>query len=130
MRIRQIKETVLYVSNLDQARVFYHEKLGLPVVGQKEGRHIFFRAGSSILLCFNPETTREDEILPPHYGGGNQHLAFEVPNQEYGLWKAFLEEKGIPIIHEQNWKKGLKSFYFRDDEGNVLEIVMEGIWED
>ncbi len=46
--------------------------------------------------------------LPAHYAEGKQRLAFEVP--------------------EQAWKKGLKSFYFSDPAGNVLEIVPEGIW--
>jgi hypothetical protein len=38
-------------------------------------------------------------------------------------------EKNIRITHEQEWKDGLKSFYFEDPFGHVLEIVPDGIWE-
>ena len=130
MRIKQIKETALYVDDLDRTRRFYHEILGLPLIGQEEGRHVFFRAGTSVLLCFNPKATRKDENLPPHYGSGNQHIAFEVGHEEYDRAKENLQRQGVEIIHEQTWKGGLESFYFRDTEDNILEIVMEGIWDE
>jgi len=54
--------------------------MGLSIIGFVENRHIFFRAGSSVLLCFNPETTKKEERLPPHFGTGQLHFAFEAPN--------------------------------------------------
>ena len=129
MRIRQIKETSLYIQDLEKAFQFYHHKLGLPLVSRTENRHIFFRAGSSVLLCFLPESTRREAILPPHFGGGNQHLAFEVDPGDYEQWKSKLRNSGIPIIHEEVWKRDLESFYFLDPENNVLEIVQAGMWE-
>lgn len=126
---RQIKETCLYVSDLDKTENFYHHKLGLPVISKVNHRHIFFRAGSSVLLCFFPEVTREEENLPPHYAYGKQHIAFEAEREAYMQWKEKVQELGITITHEQSWKDGLKSFYFEDPDGHVLEIVPAGIWE-
>ncbi len=129
MQISKIKETCLYISDLDQSKLFYHQKLGFPLISMVAGRHIFFRAGASVLLCFIAEKTRVDKNLPPHYGQGHLHLAFEVSPAEYQSWKQKVIDAAIPIEHEQEWKNGLKSFYFRDPDGHLLEIVPEGIWE-
>jgi catechol 2,3-dioxygenase-like lactoylglutathione lyase family enzyme len=88
------------------------------------------RAGSSVLLLFNPEDSKLKISPPAHYGGGHQHFAFEVKDEDYGKTKAELTTKGIEVIDEVTWKTGKRSFYFRDPEGNVLEIVPHsGIWD-
>lgn len=129
MTILKIKETCLYVTDLQQSADFYHLKLGFPLISKVEGRHIFFRAGSCVLLCFIAEKTRADKNLPPHYGNGQLHLAFEVSPAEYQSWQDKVVQAGIVIEHEQHWKNGLYSFYFRDPDGHLLEIIPEGIWE-
>lgn len=130
MSFTQIKETCLYVSDLDQTQGFYIGKMGLRLISRVDGRHIFFKVGSSVLLCFRPEVTREEATLPPHYAYGPQHIAFEVALSEYGRIKEQLEKKGIVITHVQPWAKGrFESFYFEDPDGHVLEIVPAGMWD-
>ncbi|MEX0966332.1 MAG: VOC family protein [Bacteroidia bacterium] len=129
LHFTQIKETCLYISDLDAAWDFYHKKLGLPVISRVEGRHIFFRAGASVLLCFIAGATRNEENLPPHFASGNQHFAFECKAKDYKAWKELLQEKEITIEHEQDWKNGRQSAYFRDPDRHVVEIVQPGIWE-
>ena len=128
MQFTQIKETCLYVSDLDATEAFYHGLLGMPVISKVAGRHIFFRTGSSVLLCFIPEVTKEESVLPPHYALGPQHIAFECEVEAYDSWKEVLQEKAIPIIHEQEWPGGYLSAYFHDPDGHVLEIVQRGMW--
>lgn len=129
MNFSQIKETCLYLSDLDLAEDFYHGILEMPVISKVPGRHIFFRCGTSVLLCFVPEVTKNEITLPSHFAHGKQHIAFEVNKSDYLKTKINLLEKGILITHEQEWKDGLKSFYFEDPFGHVLEIVPKGIWE-
>jgi catechol 2,3-dioxygenase-like lactoylglutathione lyase family enzyme len=127
MNFIKIKETCLYLNDLEQAKGFYHGVLGLPLISYVPGKHVFFKAGSSVLLCFNPEDSKGKLSPPAHYGGGKQHFAFEV--REYELSKKELQDKGIVITDEITWPGGAKSFYFEDPEGNVLEIIPEnGIW--
>ena len=129
MNIVKIKETCLYVRDLDRTTAFYHGKLGFPVIGRVEGRHVFFRAGASVLLCFIAEVTRADTTLPPHSGEGQLHLAFEVNPGEYERWKEQIRSADIALIHEQAWRGGQQSFYFRDPDGHLLEILPEGaLW--
>ena len=120
----------MYVKDLEKTYQFYHSKLGFPLISRVEGRHVFFNAGKSVLLCFIAEATAVDETLPPHHGSGNLHLAFEVEPSDYEPTKEKLVHLGIEITHEQTWKESLKSFYFNDPDGHVLEIVPIGLWKD
>lgn len=129
MKINQIKETCLYISDLKKAEDFYNKKLGFPVISLSENRHIFFRAGTSVLLCFIPEITKHEENLPPHYAYGPQHIAFEVDPEEYEQWIEKIKKERIEIIHVQKWKGSATSFYFKDPEGHILEIVPSGMWD-
>lgn len=129
MQFTQIKETCLYVKDLDRTQTFYHGKLQLKLISREEGRHIFFKAGSSLLLCFIAEATRHDSKLPAHYGEGRLHMAFEVPRSSYREVKERILSEGISIEHEQYWGNDFYSFYFRDPDGHSLEIVPAGMWE-
>ncbi|MBL7844049.1 MAG: VOC family protein [Cyclobacteriaceae bacterium] len=131
MKFIKIKETCLYVHDLEQARKFYGEILELPLISYVVGKHLFFQAGSSVLLIFNPEDSKTKTTPPAHFGGGKQHFAFEVEGREYEKAKIWITAKGITIIDEVTWQGGSKSFYFEDPEGNVLEIVPDkGVWPD
>ena len=130
MEVLKIKETCLYIRDLEKARTFYHEVLELPVISYVEGRHLFLRAGQSVLLLFNPEDSRGKTSPPAHYGGGKQHFAFEVTSKNYAEAKEEISKKGIEIIDEITWESGKESFYFNDPEGNVLEVLPQsGIWD-
>lgn len=129
MDFTQIKETCLYVHDLDQTRHFYEGILGLKVISHQEQRHVFFRLGSSVLLCFNPEATRNETMLPPHFAEGKQHIAFEVAPEKYEGVKKSIVALGVTITHEQEWRPSVRSFYFEDPDGHVLEIVPAGMWD-
>jgi catechol-2,3-dioxygenase len=126
----KIKETCLYVHDLNRTKQFYHETLELPIIHDEPGKHIFFRLGSSVLLCFNPEDSKTKVTPPAHFGGGKQHVAFEVSKADYASVKEEIKSRNIIITDEVIWKSGEESFYFEDPEGNVLEIIPDkGIWD-
>jgi catechol-2,3-dioxygenase len=130
MKFLKIKETCLYVKDLEGAKEFYHGKIGLEVISYVPGKHIFFRAGTSVLLCFNPEDSKTKTSPPAHYGSGKQHFAFEVTVENYEAAKQQIISLGIKITDEVSWKNNTRPVYFEDHEGNVLEIVPDnGIWD-
>ncbi len=128
MEFLRIKETCLYVHDLNHY-TFYHNLLDLSVISYVEKKHVFFRAGSSVLLFFNPDNSKNKQSPPAHYGGGKQHFAFEVRRSDYEKIKSDIILKGIKITDTVLWKNRQESFYFEDPAGNVLEIVPEGIWD-
>jgi len=129
LMIRKIKETCLYVNNLEETGDFYLNVLGFDLISEKKGRHVFFRVGEEVLLCFNPEVTKHDKYLPPHFAVGQQHVAFEVDQVNYETVKRNLMHSGVKILHEETWRDHVKSFYFHDPSHHLLEIVGEGLWD-
>lgn len=127
IKFNQIKEICIYFRDLEQAKDFYHIRLGLPVIAYIESKHIFFRAGNSVLLCFNPDDSKTKTNPPGHYTEGKYHFAFEVPGSDYENQKKELIPRGIAVTQQLKWKNGMESFYFEDPVGNVLEIVPDGI---
>ena len=129
MRISRIKETCIYVTDLKQTENFYHHQLGLPVIAKVQGRHIFFRAGESVLLCFIATQTKKESELPSHGANGSVHFAFEVGKDVYNSTLEEMKQKNITILHEHKWKGNLRSFYFHDPDGNLVEVIEEGVWD-
>lgn len=129
MKISRIKETCIYVSDVHRAKEFYHQKLGLPLISLVDGRHVFFRAGESVLLCFVAAQTLQEKTLPPHGATGSVHFAFEVSRDDYNAALRQVQEAGIPVLHEHKWTENLRSFYFHDPDNNLVEVIEEGLWE-
>ncbi|MEM6523481.1 MAG: VOC family protein [Bacteroidota bacterium] len=127
--IIKIKETCLYIRDLEKAKNFYHEQLALEIISYIPNKHLFFKVGSSVLLCFNPEDSMRKTSPPPHFAVGNQHLAFEVSQEDYIKIKRRMVSIGIQVTDTVIWSSGQESFYFNDPEDNVLEIVPLGVWE-
>ena len=95
LRIRQIKETCIYSRDLESMKAFYEGLLGLEIINYLPGKHIFFRAGTSVLLCFNPDDSRLKKSPPGHYAEGKYHFAFEVAHGDYETHKIAIAQKEI-----------------------------------
>jgi catechol 2,3-dioxygenase-like lactoylglutathione lyase family enzyme len=123
-----VLETVLYFTDAQRTENFYSDVLGMRlIVKDKEGRNLFFRAGESVFLLFDASVTRRGGSLPAHGARGEAHTCFVVPGDVYEPWKAYLAGRGVEILQEVSWPRGL-SFYFRDPDGNLLEIANADIW--
>lgn len=129
-----ILESALYVDDLDAAERFYREVLGLAVIAQVPGRHVFFRCGDGVLLLFVAEATRVPPAagarfpVPPHGTTGAGHLCFAAAADEIDAWRERLRAAGVAVEAEIEWPKGGRSIYFRDPSGNSLEFAERRIW--
>lgn len=134
MRPDGVMESCLYASDLDTAERFYVDVLGLEVVAREQGRHVFFRCGSGVLLMFNPAHTNTERtyvggsFVPLHGTSGPGHLAFRVSADALPRWRERLKENGVPVESEIRWPRGGASVYFRDPAGNSLEFVTPETW--
>jgi catechol 2,3-dioxygenase-like lactoylglutathione lyase family enzyme len=117
---------------------FYVNILGLEFVSEEKDRHVFLKAGQSMLLIFNPDKTLANDIinnistkLPIHGTFAPPsiiHFALEIEKQNYDGAKQILNERNIKIEKEVTWGKGTSSIYFRDPAGNLVEIITPGSW--
>lgn len=122
-----VLETVLYFEDQDRAERFYVEILGMKLLDRETGRSLFFRVGASVFLLFSAAESLRSKSLPPHGATGPIHTCLLAADGDYAGWKAFLSERGIPILKEVRWPGGT-SFYFHDSEGNLLEIADADFW--
>jgi catechol 2,3-dioxygenase-like lactoylglutathione lyase family enzyme len=123
-----ILEASLYVSDIERADEFYSRVLRLASIRKKIEREVAYRLGETVLILFHPEATRHQTNLPSHYAEGTGHLAFRVGHQEIDVWRAHLQSCGVEIEKEITWPRGGRSIYFRDPDGNCVELATANVW--
>jgi catechol 2,3-dioxygenase-like lactoylglutathione lyase family enzyme len=129
-----ILETALYVDDLVAARDFYRDVLGLQILTEVPGRHVFFCLDGAMLLLFDPIATVEGPAdppapqVPPHGATGPGHVCFRVARDDLPQWREALVAAEVRIDSEVDWPNGASSIYFRDPAGNSLEMAEPGLW--
>lgn len=126
--IERVLESVLYVSDLVPAERFYRDILGLTLHSRRDNVFAFFVVGNGMLLLFDPIASRIDRGVPTHGAQGPGHLCLAVSESELEGWERHLERCAVVIEHRQSWPLGGRSFYFRDPDGNSIEIATPRIW--
>lgn len=127
-----VLETVLYFEDQDRAERFYTDVLGMRLISKQPDYWLFFRAGNSVFLLFDATTTARGEGLPAHGATGPGHVCFLVDPASYEQWKQWLQDHDVEILQEVSWPRdegrNLSSLYFRDPDGNLLEIADGDLW--
>jgi catechol 2,3-dioxygenase-like lactoylglutathione lyase family enzyme len=128
-RLEAILESSLYVRDLPRAIRFYRDVLGLRLLSEfEEKRGAAFRIGESVLLIFDAQETAKPYALPAHGSAGPGHVAFRVAPEELPRWREHLQSHGVAIEKEFSFDGQPPSIYFRDPDGNVLELAVPAIW--
>ena len=133
--IQGVLETALYVDDVDRSRQFYQELFGFEQF-MEDGRICALRvpAGTAyqVLLLFKKGATLDDiktlgGVIPKHDGGGDLHMAFSIPKEDYDNWRSELEKRDIAIESEVAFGQA-KSLYFRDLDNHLIELATPDIW--
>lgn len=129
-----VLESALYVDDLEAARHFYGDLLGLDPFQSVKGRHMFFRVGAAVLLVFNPEATERPTTntrlpVPPHGARGPGHICFAMSRDRIDAMRRRLLAAGIAVDAEFDWPNGAHSLYVRDPAGNSVEFAEPWLWD-
>jgi catechol 2,3-dioxygenase-like lactoylglutathione lyase family enzyme len=129
-----ILETAIVVENVEHASRFYRELLGLDVLFQDVRLCSLNVKPAQVLLLFQRGGSMDDVRLPGGVlpGGmdaqGRGHMAFAISSERLQDWRTWLEQNGVAIESTVNWERGGTSVYFRDPDGNLLELATPGVW--
>lgn len=122
--IRSLDYTVIFARQVPAMREFYGTTLGFPLHKELGPQWIEFRVGSNI-LALTERGLIFDDPSPP-IGTLSLQLAFRVSPSEVATCASALQERGVSIVSgptDQPW--GHRTLFFRDPDGNVLEIYAE-----
>src|ERR1700761_9293290 len=98
-----ILESSLYVNDVTASAQFYEEIFGFRVISDFGERGCAIQAGErQVLLLFKKGGSRE--IVSPHDGDGELHLAFAIAASELARWEAWLVEKGMAVEEKRTWE--------------------------
>jgi lactoylglutathione lyase len=123
-QIRQIDYTVIFVRDLGAMRHFYETVLEFPLLRKLSERWIEYRVGSTTLALTVHGGLFND--VPPPQGALSLQLAFRVPPQAVADCAAALEAKGVKLVSPlTDHPFGHRMIFFRDPDGNILEIYAE-----
>ena len=117
---------VLLCDKIEETRAFYRDVMGFPVETDRS-TWVSFRVGAT-LLTLRPRgrwPVCDDGSLVP--GSAAVQLAFRVAPPAVDLCHAELVARGVPILREStdlpDWRH--RTLFFRDPEGNIIEIYAE-----
>jgi lactoylglutathione lyase len=121
---RSLDYTVISARQMTKMRAFYGSTMGFPMHRELSPKSVEYRVGSNILALAEPGT-RFNDPLPP-VGVMSVQLAFRVAPQEVDTCAATLAERGVTIVSPPTDQPfGHRTLFFRDPDGNVLEIYAE-----
>jgi catechol 2,3-dioxygenase-like lactoylglutathione lyase family enzyme len=122
--IRSLDYTVIFARQMPAMREFYGAVLGFPLHRELSPRWIEYRIGSNI-LALTERGAMFDDPIPP-VGALSLQLAFRVAPGEVATCAKTLKERGVDIISGPTDRPfGHRTLFFRDPDGNVLEIYAE-----
>jgi catechol 2,3-dioxygenase-like lactoylglutathione lyase family enzyme len=110
-----IDHIVLHVSDVERARKFYTEVLGMDVYRQNE-RQVFLHAGTQGVALF-----KKQGDAPLATGNDMNHLALTVADGAYETLKAGLEQHGVAVSGRPGEDRCI---YFQDPDGHRLQLMV------
>lgn len=122
--IRQLDYTVIFARDMPAMRAFYEGVLKFPVVQELGPQWIAYGVGSTTLALTERGLMFDDDPTPR--GALSVQLAFRVAPGAVDACARELEAAAVAIIlppTDQAW--GHRTLFFRDPDGNVLEIYAE-----
>ena len=122
--IRQIDYTVIFARDMAAMRRFYGTVLGFPVLHELGPHWIAYRVGSTT-LALTERGLLFDDPAPPT-GALSLQLAFRVAPKMVDACAEELSAAGVPIVFPPTDQPfGHRTLFFRDPDGNVLEIYAD-----
>lgn len=124
--IHNLDYTVLLCGKLAETVAFYRDVMQFPIETELP-RWVSFRVGASLLTLRPRGTTPPFDDGPSSQGAASVQLAFRVPPAAVDRCHAELVAHGVPIVRPPTdlpeWRH--RTLFFRDPEGNLIEIYAE-----
>ncbi len=120
---RGLRHLALNVSDVVRARDFYVRVFGMRVVWQPDSDNLYLSSGCDNLALHRAPRAATGDAAPDRL----DHLGFiaaTIADVESGF--AWAEANRLEIVHPlKHHRDGSVSFYLRDPDGNVIQVLYE-----
>ncbi|HEY1270151.1 MAG TPA: VOC family protein [Candidatus Binatia bacterium] len=133
-KIKGVHHLGLPVNNLDRAKKFYTEVLGMQctkVAEDEETGSLFKEAMGHYPMTARMFMQNGDELVlferskaidRGAFDDGTSHISLELAKEDFTTAVADLKKAGVHILYEEHVRPTGRSVYFLDPEGNYLQI--------
>ncbi|MCK1717801.1 VOC family protein [Bradyrhizobium sp. 141] len=122
--IRAIDYTVIFVRDMAAMRRFYEDVLALSLLRELSPNWIEYGIGPNTLALARPSRTAADAPMPA--GSASLQLAFKVSAAQVDQCADELVRQGVALLSPPtNQSFGHRTLFFRDPDGNLLEVYAE-----
>jgi catechol 2,3-dioxygenase-like lactoylglutathione lyase family enzyme len=122
--IRTIDYTVILVRDMAAMRRFYEGVLRFSLTRELSPGWIEYQIGGNTLALSRPGRTAKDAPMPK--GSASLQLAFKVAVDDVDRCAEELLRHGVDLLEPPtNQSFGHRTLFFRDPDGNLLEVYAE-----
>jgi len=114
---------IVAVADLDRARDFYAETLGLETITEAEEGVLTFRTGDTQLVVYESEFAGTNKANAVVWNGGSDFDAIAGQLREKGVEFEVYPDLGMDIANGIHRSGSFKAVWFKDPDGNVLHVA-------
>jgi catechol 2,3-dioxygenase-like lactoylglutathione lyase family enzyme len=122
-----LRHLALNVQRLDEMKTFYVDLLGFAIEWQPDADNIYLSSGIDNLALHRSSSLAAGRAAeaPASNAGALDHLGLIVRSaDDVDRWADYLEGHGVIIdARPKTHRDGARSCYFRDPDGNHVQII-------
>lgn len=118
-----VRHVALRVRDIGRSLDFYTRILKMKVEWRPDEKNVYLTSGTDNLALH--QTDGGDAYPPAARSIGLDHFGFLVSEPEgVDEWAKSLETQGVVLVQQpKTHRDGARSFYFRDPDGNLIQIL-------
>ena len=113
----------LAVKNLDAARRFYEDTLGLAPVDEEGDEVIVYKSGDSVLNVYRSQYAGTNEATAVTWSVGDDIEDIVRALRDKGVTFEHYDLPGMSVDGDIHIAKDMKVAWFKDPDGNILNLI-------
>ncbi|RRH98853.1 VOC family protein [Mesorhizobium tamadayense] len=113
----------LAVKDLEKAKAFYEETLGLKQVDDMEGELIVYKSGDTLINVYRSEFAGTNKATAVTWAVGDQIDPIVKSLRSKGVTFEHYDMPGLTLEGDIHVGYGMKVAWFKDPDGNILNLV-------
>ncbi len=123
MLANQDVAATIAVSNIDAARKFYGETLGLKLLPGDQPEVLSYQSGKSTLVVYQSEFAATNRATSATWSVGEAFDTIMKALQQNGVKFEHYDMPGMKIENDAHVTGDYKGAWFKDPDGNILHVL-------